>query len=141
MTVWKGKATTGVCALVGVVFTAIGLYLMISTLLFQANAVRVPGTVVADQSWGGEHKPRVSFETLDGKAMEFASHPKTRNLMYNVGEKVTVLYDPADPSNAKISSFYELWLTPVILLAIGLIGLGATVCAGYRLSCRRGYDP
>jgi cytochrome c oxidase assembly protein Cox11 len=137
MTVWKGKATTGVCALIGVVFTAIGLYFVISTLLFTANATHAPGEVTAIERWGGEYRPRIKFVTLRGEEVEFTWHRKSKHLAYNVGERVTVLYNLDKPSEAVIDSFYELWLMPVVLIAIGLAGLAAAVIAGYRAYCRK----
>jgi hypothetical protein len=40
---------------------------------------------------------------------------------------VRVLFDPADPSNARIDSFMQLWFTPLLLAGMGSVfaGIGA----------------
>jgi hypothetical protein len=42
---------------------------------------------------------------------------------YEVGERVTILYDPTSPKEAKINSFGELWLWPLLLGILGGLDL------------------
>ena len=37
-----------------------------------------------------------------------------------VGTRVELLYDPANPTDATIKSFTEIWFLPIVLLLLGL---------------------
>jgi len=41
--------------------------------------------------------------------------------MHKIGQTVDVRYDPADPQKAEIDSGANLWLTPLILVFMGLV--------------------
>jgi hypothetical protein len=45
---------------------------------------------------------------------------------FSVGDRITVLFQPADPSPARIKSFRSLWIIPTFLLGFGLgfMGIG-----------------
>jgi hypothetical protein len=53
-----------------------------------------------------------------------------------VGEKVILLYDPADPSSCQIYSFFEEWGLPLLFSAIGavfaVIGFASRLAADLR---------
>lgn len=40
---------------------------------------------------------------------------------YSVGDRLTVLYDPADPGDARIDDFWQLWFLPLAGAVGGLI--------------------
>jgi hypothetical protein len=40
---------------------------------------------------------------------------------YHVGETVSLLYDPANPQQAQMKTFSDLWLTPAGIVALGLV--------------------
>ena len=65
------------------------------------------------------YAPVVRFKTPDGKSVKFTSDSSSNPPSYSVGERVTVLYDPAKPRNAKLEG-WDNWL-PVA----GLGGFGA----------------
>lgn len=39
---------------------------------------------------------------------------------YEVGQRVTVLYDPQDAARARLYRWERLWLSPLVLLVVGL---------------------
>ena len=91
-----------------------------------AVAQRAEGTVVrlvsnqAGNNNRGSVAPVVEFH-CEGERHEFQSWLSTSPPQFDVGEKVTVLYDPRDPSHARIESFVTLWLFPVIFGGIGAV--------------------
>lgn len=64
-------------------------------------------------------RPIVSFTAQDGKTYVTYGLVLTYPPAYTLGEKIPVCYDPRSPENAKIQSFTELWLLPLIF---GLLG-------------------
>ena len=44
---------------------------------------------------------------------------------FEVGEAVEVAYNPDDPKQAEINSFWTIWLPPLGLMVFGLLCLGA----------------
>jgi len=97
---------------------------------FLRTAVSAEGTVVR-LDWrvdmrrvrsSSGYQAVVQFRKADGGVMEFVDDGGYDPPRYSIGEKVRVLYDPADARDAKIDSFRSLWLAPVLaLLAGGLI--------------------
>ena len=61
------------------------------------------------------------FVTPAGEAVEFTGSVGSSPAAFEVGEAVAVLYDPADPQDARIDSFFQLWFGPLILGFLGLV--------------------
>ena len=85
--------------------------------------------------------PRVRFITQSGDAIEFTGSSGTSPPAFEVGEAVTVLYNPASPGTARIKSFFQLWLLPIILGGMGSVFAtigGAGLIVGGRARIRAG---
>jgi len=67
------------------------------------------------------------FSFRDGQGKEQVIHSSSGSFppAYEVGDTVPVLYNPNDPSNAKIDSFFSIWGIPFITGIIGLVVLPA----------------
>ena len=75
------------------------------------------------------HFPHISFTTAKGEKISFRSSIG-RGIALEKGTVVPLIYDPADPKEAIIRSFGNLWLFPTALsvlslpfLLVGLAGL------------------
>ncbi|GGJ23168.1 DUF3592 domain-containing protein [Deinococcus roseus] len=81
---------------------------------------------------GVVYYPFVKYTTRQGKTLIFRN-PLGSDPHPDIGDRVTVLYDPQKPASATISSFADLWMIPCILLGLGLCfgGVGWFV---FRLS-------
>ncbi len=125
-------------AAMGAIFLSVGFGLGISNVRFASGAKRTDGVVV-DLVWrsGGKGRPSaapvVSYE-VDGKAYQFTSGTASRPPSYDVGEKVGVLYDPEDPSDAKLDGFWELYMLPFIF---GLLGLADSAAVAIWVGIER----
>jgi len=108
----------------------IGDFLIIrNTVSFLSNSVKANGNVVAmvqtvyfDKA--GSHytyAPQVSFVDNFGLPTTFTSNVSNNPPAYHVGEKVPVLYDKNNHQNAKINTFFQLWLGPIIMSFFGII--------------------
>ncbi len=103
---------------------------------FKKTAVQAQGAVVElkEGSSGGSNSHPVYYPIIryaDTAMQEHTLYSGTGSFPpeYAVGDRVSVLYDPASPKEAKVNSFTDLWLLPLIL---GIIG-GTDLLAGLFL--------
>lgn len=61
----------------------------------------------------------VEFSPAGAPARRLRSSVDSSPPAFDVGERVTVLYDPANPARARIRATFELWGGPIILGGIG----------------------
>lgn len=61
------------------------------------------------------YSPVVEFEA-NGRTYSFEGGNASYPPAYDVGEKVSVLYDPADPNTVQINKWTERWLFPIIII-------------------------
>lgn len=126
---------------IGVVAFFLAIFFTFQTLQLLKTGVTAPGVVISLERHSGSkgsdtYAPVVQFETPDGQTIQFtgmASSPPT----HRENEKVTVIYEPSSPHNAKINSFTGLWLGPLIAgfitLMFGGIGWGMIIYRRTRL--------
>jgi len=103
------------CVLFFGFFLVVFLWGRIQDHAFVARAIRVPGTITGLVE--GRYKrgsssrrigPRVTFKTLEGRVFWHVDWQKADG-GYQVGESVTVLYDPRNPRNARIGPVVDSW--------------------------------
>jgi Protein of unknown function (DUF3592) len=79
------------------------------------------GTVVrleeSDSSEGGccVYSPMIEFD-MNGQTYSFEGDTASYPPAYDVGEEVSVLYDPTNPGTAQINKWSERWLFPIIII-------------------------
>jgi hypothetical protein len=66
----------------------------------------------------------VTFEPASGAPVTFRASTGADPPAHEIGDFVRVLYDPADPSAARISSWFSLWGLAAIFSAFGACFLG-----------------
>lgn len=121
------------------VFSLIGLGLLIGSFFLYKNtssfleeAAKAEGVVVSlipSRSQNSTtYKPVFRFKDQKGVEIEIVSSTSSNPPSYSEGEKVEVLYLPADPKKAEINDFFSLWGAAVIVGGLGsvffLIGAG-----------------
>lgn len=114
-----GARIIGVITIISAISTlALGVFFFVKTNRFLKTAVRTKGKVVDNKrsdSNGDVYRPVFSFVDDSGKKYivqsSFGSYPPK----YEIGESISVFYDPQNPQHAKIDSFEILWLIPVLL--------------------------
>ncbi|MDP8974308.1 MAG: DUF3592 domain-containing protein [Actinomycetota bacterium] len=115
----------GVFAL-GTIFTVWGYVRAFRTWRFVRDAAQAPGRIFGIRHYTHEHRqlllPAVRFETPEGRTVEFTSEFHKRGA--EVGQEVTVLYDPLRPEKAEIKGSWGLVGTPVALIAAGMFCYG-----------------
>lgn len=127
------KLFAWICGLLGVAGMAVGLALFVHTQQYLDRAQTATGVVtemVLSRRTAGSktYKPRIRFQTPSGESMEYVSSVGSNASSYQVGEPVTVYFDPANPSDARLKAFFVLWGFPSIACGVGavffLIGAG-----------------
>ncbi len=63
----------------------------------------------------------VSFTTKKGKQIQFTSYNSINPLSSNEEKNVEVLYDPVNPTKAKVNNFGSLYLAPSVLALVGTV--------------------
>ena len=97
----------------------------------QATATVVRLETSRLRSGGGSYRttycPVIAFTTSRGERVEIASQTCTAPSAYDVGETLSVDYDPADPQNAAFGGFFTRWLITLIfgIFATVFVGLSA----------------
>ncbi len=145
------------CA-VGLIFVALGVIMLVRARRFARRAVRTTGDVVdLARRWsnpGGPgnldslgnsdslgntgglgstgsylYFPVVRFATADGQAVQFQSSTGTSWRSRRVGQTVPVLYNPANPRDARIDTFMATGCLPVGFIVFGavFVALGGAI--------------
>lgn len=75
------------------------------------------------------YRPVIRFATLDGRERHYESIVSRYPPRYSEGERIPILYDPAQPEMTRINDFPDLWLRPTFLAGVGsllaLLGAGS----------------
>jgi Protein of unknown function (DUF3592) len=135
------RASPRALVISGVVSLAVALGVLVAAMVtwnttnnFVQNAVSVPGTVTGlaqerdDHNESTLYAPVFAFTTQDGRTQSVTSGVYSHPADYHVGDRVTVLYNPAEPSSARIDSFWQTWFLPAFLAVMGAcLGLMATI--------------
>lgn len=115
--------------LLGLLFIALGAFTVLAacfslrrTRRLVAGSLPAAGEVVALRENRGRrvmYAPVVRFTTQLGQAVEFTDEISSSRPRYRVGERVRVLYDRRDPSDARVAPTYKLYVSEVIFAAVG----------------------
>jgi hypothetical protein len=133
--------------LLGLLFLVIGLLLLswcVSTTSTSIHLKRhgvtalghVTGSAIHHMRKSGRpmYAPVVEFVTRSGEKITFTGRIYTRSAL-PPGKLVPVLYDPANPQAARIDSFVEMWVFPLVGFVgslILIVGGGAVFSRAFR---------
>lgn len=136
------KLFAWVFGLLGAVCLGVGLAFLIHTQRFVDRAEVAPGVVIEllhtrDRDGDVLYRPLVGYQTAGGALVEFASTFESHPPAYEVGEKVTVLYDPTHPDEARLRSFFSLWGIAAVFGTLGSVfflgGAGAGLWVHWQM--------
>jgi len=124
--------------LLGLLFIALGGFTTLAaffslrrTRRFVAESLPADGEVMALREQRGRrvmYAPVVRFTTQLGQTVEFTDEISSSRPGYRVGDRVRVLYDRRDPSEARVAPTYKLYGSDIILAASGAF-FAAVGCA------------
>lgn len=102
-----------------------GIWSFADTREFLALAKETPGTVVeliaSTDDDGTSYYPVVSFQDTSGTQQRVQTSMGSNPPAHDVGESVTVLFDPAKPQKMRIKGFWGVWGLTAFLLGFGTL--------------------
>lgn len=113
---------------VGTLFAAVGIYLVMDAVHFSGQAQEGIGEVIAvDTHYSTDsdgrrtttYAPTIRFQSIDGDTYEAETHIRSSGYDYSIGTEVEILYDPADPDEVRINSFWSLYMLPGMFTLMG----------------------
>ncbi|MCP2264354.1 Protein of unknown function (DUF3592) [Promicromonospora thailandica] len=128
----------GLLVMAAVFGTAAGV-LAVRTASFLAGAERAGGVVVGldERAGTGDGSARYTYRAVVAYGVAGQEHLLTDRIgsdppRYDVGERVTVLYDPANPADARIGTRYGYWLETIFGgVALALAGAGLAILTAW----------
>jgi hypothetical protein len=126
---------------VGAAMLIAGCFWYQSTMTFVASALTAEGVVLRnEESDSSDSAPSyhavVAFTDQSGRRITYRDSIGSSPPMYSTGDKVRVLYAPADSSSAMIDRGMWDWLVPLLIGGAGALMLGLS---GWSFISRR--DP
>lgn len=109
--------------MIGTAFLIMAVFFYTSTSAFITSSKSAEGEVteLIIPSGSDTYHPKVRFQTESGKEVIFVDSVGSTPPSFTVGESVKVFYQPDNPQNAKISSFFSLWFLVVVFGLMGFI--------------------
>jgi len=130
-----------VFGLVGVLMLVGAGLLYQNTTKFIASASRAQGEVIdllrvessrrnSSDTW----RPMVHFKLPSGEIIEFTPSSSSSPPAYDKGEIVEVFFNPADPKDARLNGFFDLWGGAAIVGGLGAVFLAFAIGMHFLLS-------
>jgi hypothetical protein len=102
----------------------------------EANGSVVQMISSEDSDGGVTYAPVIEYR-VQGRTYTYKSSNYTNPPAYHMGQQVEMVYDPAHPDQARINTFFELWLVPILLVPCGLGSGGLTIFSMFVMLRRR----
>ena len=120
-----------ICAIGGPLLIIAGIVALAFRRRFLAGTSRATGVVSRVETFRDNHtlfsnKAHILFHTPDGAGHTIIDTYSGRRF-YRAQQKLTIAYDPANPTRAMPVNFKSVWALPVILGAWGLLLSGVAV--------------
>ena len=105
-----------------------GFFFLYRTRRIINNYHRAEGKVMAlearESDTAGSYSPFVRFTARDGREIEFLESRASTNPDFQVGQQVTVLYNPKNFNQARLlTSKWEMYYSAILLLGLGTVFL------------------
>ena len=124
----------------GLAFLVLSIYSFHNTMVFLKKGNKAIATVVdlhRYESDGESFAPVFNFRTQDNLSITYELAEGTDPPAWEIGETVTVIYDPADPSKVSLYTYFRLFIWTLVLLSIALpllvIGVGYFIATKFIL--------
>lgn len=113
----------------GLLLLAGGIYWLMNTFRFSQRAVQTQGEIIQRYYEQGARSRLtvlvIKFRTSEDEERQFKESLGTLNFLdateSEVGRMIPVVYDPDNPTNARLRLRSQVWVGPVALTVLGLI--------------------
>lgn len=110
---------------IGLLLLVIGTYVYSREQAFITGATRTEGRIVRMQEShdddGTTYRPVFEFTDARGQTYTGVSRVGTSHPSRKIGDAVPVLYDPANPDEARIASYFQLHIGSFVLSLLALV--------------------
>lgn len=72
------------------------------------------------ESDGEVYSPIFTYQTMNGGIFTYELPEGTNPSAWEIGETEIVIYDPADPSNVRLYSYFRIFIWPLVFLSLAL---------------------
>jgi hypothetical protein len=121
----------------GFVFLIAAIFSFRHTIEFLNKGNKATATVIDLRMYESEGKvyaPTFTFLTSDNELITYELPEGSDPPAWKIGETETIIYDPANPSNASLYSYFRLFTWTLVLVSIALPLL--VIGAGYFIAER-----
>ncbi|SCY15364.1 Protein of unknown function [Flavobacterium anhuiense] len=121
----------------GLVFLLSAIFSFRNTMLFLKNGNKATATVIGlhrYESDGEVFAPIFTFQTKDNRLVTYELAEGTDPPAWKIGETATVIYNPSDPSEVSLYSYFRVFIWTLVLLSIALPLL--VIGGGYFIAVR-----
>ncbi len=112
-------------ALMGSLFLVVGVVMAAHDRALAVTGQHTTGRIVSLEAGSGEHRddvcPDVRFVPARGDVVVFRDGLCANFETGRVGDEVPVLYDPADPSRARIDQLWRRLMVPLMFTIVGAV--------------------
>ena len=109
---------------VGIILLIISLRTLQQSLSFLRKSNRATGTVIEmeriSDSDGSTYKPIFKFKAATGQEVIFKSSSSSNPPSWKVGEEATIAYDPNDPGEARLLTYFGAFSWTIVLMALAM---------------------
>lgn len=115
--------------MVSLPFLGVGLYEAYKVQRMLHSYVHTSGIVAGNSFYvdpednSGAYYPNVTFQPEDSRPISFTDGVGTSPARYRAADEVQVIYNPDNPREARINSWFHLWLGPLIFVVVGAVPL------------------
>ncbi len=121
---------------IGLILLAISVFKLRESLTFLRTTERAVGTVIElvkiNGSDGDSFMPIFKFKTSLNQEVVYSQNSSSNPPDWRIGEEVIIAYDPKNPTDARLLTYFGIFSWTIILMAVAmpLIVIGG----GYHLS-------
>jgi len=120
-------APVGVCCLVWSVISYFRITRFLShSIETRGEVIRLERTGSGGEFSSHDYAPVFQFQTAKGDSITITSDIASSPPSFSEGQSVLIRYDPTNPSDAKIHSFFQTWGGCVIPAWVGILFLVIT---------------
>ncbi|MNU24531.1 hypothetical protein D3C71_128560 [compost metagenome] len=108
----------------GLIILFISILFLGKSVRFQDNGIRTTGKVVEifvnEDSDGDTYSPVFEFTDIQQRVIRYKYYVSSSPAAWDLGDEATLVYNPDNPKEVKICTYYGLYGTAVTLIAIAM---------------------